>query len=150
MSDQIVWKTRREEVSRDVIAEVERIFGVRFPEDYIECAKKYHGGYPNRDFFPLDEKNNATFNRLLNFNKDNSSYIVKVFQDIRDRLVDHVYPFASDDFGNFICFDYRKNKENPTIAFWDHEDAFLNKETGVSYICDSFNEFLAKLRPYEG
>ena len=31
----------------------------------------------------------------------------------KDRLIDDIYPFADDSFGNFICFDYWKGKDKP-------------------------------------
>ncbi len=150
MDREIEWRFTNEPATRDDVARIERGFGIRFPEDYIECALKNHGGTPSYDVFDVKGRHILGFNRLLSLDSSDGDYIPVVYRDIRDRLVDHVYPFASDDFGNFICFDYRKNKENPTTCFWDHEVAFLDKVKGVFHICDSFTELLAKLRPYEG
>jgi hypothetical protein len=51
-------------------------------------------------------------------------------------------PFAPDGGGNYICFDYRKCKENPPIVFWHHE---VEENEGVFYLSDSFDEFIDSL-----
>lgn len=32
-------------------------------------------------------------------------------------------PFAFDPAGNLICFDYKNDKNNPVVVFWEHENA---------------------------
>ncbi|WP_338390700.1 SMI1/KNR4 family protein [Bacillus atrophaeus] len=64
------------------------------------------------------------------------------------RLVDKIIPFATDAGGNLFCFDYRMSSQEPVIVFWDHEIAYEDKESSISYVCDSFTELINKL--YEG
>jgi cell wall assembly regulator SMI1 len=131
------------------IEEVEKELGVKFPKDYIDCALKNNGGHPTLDIYDFEQRREAVFNRLLSFHVDRASYILTIYDAIRDRLVDDVYPFADDPFGNHICFDYRKNSESPTIVFWDHELAFENPEKGLFPICETFSELLSKLYSLE-
>ena len=43
-----------------------------------------------------------------------------------------------------ICFDYRNN-EQPVVIFWEHEKAFNDKESAISYLCDTFTELMLML-----
>ncbi|MFL0442332.1 SMI1/KNR4 family protein [Bacillus subtilis] len=52
---------------------------------------------------------------------------------------------ADDVFGNEICFDFRKGLSSPSILFWDHEIAYEDKESSISYVCDTFTELMNKL-----
>lgn len=71
----------------------------------------------------------------------NDAYILDVYNDIKDRLLKKVYPFAEDPFGNMICFDYRIDNE-PQIVFWDSEISFDNAEGAIMPIAKSFSEFM--------
>lgn len=143
---QVVWRFADAEVDENAIADVEKELGIKFPQDYIDCAKKNHGGNPNPNLFVVTERGEAVFNVLLSYAPTSVDYIVKVYGWIKDRLVDGVYPFADDPFGNHICFDYRTSNE-PTIVFWDHELVFEEPEKGLFPICNSFSELLAGLYP---
>ncbi|MFH0347132.1 hypothetical protein ACHADS_11355 [Bacillus vallismortis] len=35
-------------------------------------------------------------------------------------MLPEIVHLACDPFGNQICFDYRQNRENPSVVFWDH------------------------------
>lgn len=143
--ENIIWDSIHGEVELNQIVKVEKALGIKFPKDYIGCAKINNGGYPSKEAFDFDARTEAVFNRLLSFHDDKKNYIVSVFNGIKDRLVDGVYPFADDPFGNHLCFDYRGNNKKPVIVFWDHEAAFMNIEEAVFKVCDTFTELLEKL-----
>lgn len=146
MSGNIVWMFSYKPVSEDEIAAVESSLNIRFPEDYIECAKNSHGGNPSMQVYNFKGHQEAVFNSLLSLNPNENNYILDVYNDIKDRLVDDVYPFADDPFGNFICFDYRKSEgSTPTVVFWDHELAHENPEKALFPICKTFTELLCRL-----
>jgi hypothetical protein len=87
---------------------------------------------------------------LLSFSETSKSlYIIDVYHHIKDRLVDNVFPFGNDPFGNHYCFDYRQSKQYPTVIFWNHEEAYENPAKGTSYLYDSFTEFLNHLKEFE-
>ncbi|KYD02028.1 hypothetical protein B4144_2514 [Bacillus atrophaeus] len=56
-----------------------------------------------------------------------------------------IIPFATDAGGNLFCFDYRAPSQQPVIVFWDHEIFYEDKESSISYVCDSFTELMDKL-----
>ena len=143
MSNNLRWICENDSVETTTISKVEAIFGIEFPRDYVECIIKNDGGYPKPNRFLLNG-NEEVFNNLLSFDEEDSSNMIVTYNDVKDRLIEKVIPFAEDPFGNLLCFDYRNNKQ-PTIVFWEHEKAFYNKETATSYLCDSFTDLISML-----
>jgi hypothetical protein len=143
MSNNLRWISENNDVELATISNLETIFEVKFPKDYVEIIMKNDGGYPKPNRFNLND-NEEIFNNLLSFGEEGGSNIVDTYSYVKDRLVEKVIPFAEDPFGNLICFDYRTNNQ-PTIVFWEHEKAFNDKESATSYLCDSFTELLLML-----
>ncbi|WP_425449853.1 SMI1/KNR4 family protein [Dethiothermospora halolimnae] len=143
MSNNIRWICENQGVEMTIVLKVETIFGIKFPKDYVECILKNDGGYPKPNRFTLNG-NEEVFNNLLSLDEEDVSNIIETYNDVKDRLIERVIPFAEDPFGNLICFDYRNN-EQPTIVFWQHEKAFNNKQAATKHLCDSFNDLLLML-----
>ncbi|MCK8827923.1 SMI1/KNR4 family protein [Natroniella acetigena] len=141
MANKIKWIFDKGSISKEIIKKVEDELGVKFPEDYKKIVKRNNGAQPDPDVYDFAERKEAVFNSLLGFNLEEKGNILDVYNDVKDRLPEKIYPFADDPFGNLICFDYRENLENPKIVFWEHEQL----EGDISYICDSFSELLSKL-----
>ena len=49
-----------------------------------------------------------------------------------------VYPFSPTAGGDYLCLDYRQNKENPKVVYFTH-DTFYGEE--YETIADSFEEW---------
>ncbi|MGG0238072.1 SMI1/KNR4 family protein [Bacillus rhizoplanae] len=139
--------TSKKTITDEQIQQVEQYLGVKFPTDFVECVKKYNGGYPLPNTFDIIGQGEDTFNKLLTFDLESKHYILQTYEDIKDRLVDKVYPFARDPFGNHICFDYRNNPLSPNVVFWDHEEEM---EEAIYSVCSSFQELLSSLYEFEG
>ncbi|WP_336769970.1 SMI1/KNR4 family protein [Bacillus bombysepticus] len=135
------------EVTDSEIKKVEDYFSIKLPNDFIECVKKYDGGYPRPKVFDIPGLDESTFNDLLTLHIDDKYSMVQRYENIKDRLIKGIYPFASDSFGNFLCFDYRINPESPTIVFWDHEEEEV--EESIYPVCSTFQELLDNLRDFE-
>lgn len=86
---------------------------------------------------------------MASFFKTDPFYIIDQYEGQKDRLIEGVYPIADDPFGNAFCFDYRQDPNNPSIVFWNHEEAFENPEKALTYVCSSFSEFLSNLHEME-
>ncbi|MBW9154791.1 SMI1/KNR4 family protein [Clostridium estertheticum] len=143
MSNNVSWICENDSVEIIAISKGGDMFGIEFPRDYVECIMKNDGGYPRPNRFNLNG-NEEVFNNLLSFDEEDSSNIMEAYNDVKDRLIRKVIPFAEDPFGNLICFDYR-DSEQPIIVFWEHEKAFNDKESAMSYLCDSFTDLLSML-----
>lgn len=110
-------------------------------------CQKVRWRYPRPKVFDIPGLDESTFNDLLTLHIDDKYSIVQRHENIKDRLVDGIYPFASDSFGNFLCFDYRNNPASPTIVFWDHEEEEI--EDSIYPVCSTFQELLNSLRDFE-
>ncbi|EJV81090.1 MULTISPECIES: SMI1/KNR4 family protein [Bacillus cereus group] len=134
-------------ITDEEIQKVEQYFNIKLPNDFAECVKKYDGGYPHPKVFDVPGQDENVFSDLLTLHIEDRYSIVQNYEGIKDRLVDKVYPFASDPFGNLLCFDYRNNLEAPTVVFWEHEEEEMEK--AIYPVCSSFTELLNSLRDYD-
>ncbi|MCL2360111.1 MAG: SMI1/KNR4 family protein [Candidatus Bathyarchaeota archaeon] len=149
MSKNLEWWFSYEPVSDEDIVAIEFVLNVKFPSDYVECAKKNHGGSPSHQVYDFVGRKEAVFNNLLSLDFGKNNGILNVYNNVKDRLVNGIYPFAEDPFGNLICFDYRNNDDIPKVVFWDHELSHENPENlgkAITPICNTFSELLAGLR----
>lgn len=130
------WLFPDEPLDDKIISVVEKLFGVKLPDDYKQCIKENNGGYPKPDVFNLDDGSEGfVFNNLISFTDEdlNIKMLAEKFAP------QHLFPFADDPFGNLLCFDYSCNKNSPKVVFYDHElDTILP-------VCDSFTALLERL-----
>ena len=120
--------------SANLIDEFESLVGYEFPGDFKEFVMQYNGGRPEHKAYDTDTTEGRVFNKLLSFNKDDISTVWKTNGNI-EGLPDKYVVFATDPFGNLICFD----KDNDNVIFWNHEDE------SVEHIANTFTELLDKL-----
>ncbi len=133
------WSADDDPVDENTVKSVAAKWGVKFPQKYVSIAAKYNGGCPDREIFDVDGRPECVFDYLLTV----PSGIVEWYDDTKDRLPAGVYPFATDPFGNAMCFDYRTGPK-PKIVFWDHEAA-IDDPRQVLSIAESFTAFLKHL-----
>lgn len=129
------WRFTDEPLDDKTISEVENLFGVKLPEDYKQCIKENNGGYPQPKNFDWDDGSKSVFDSLISFTHERLN--IKMFLDKFESL--KIFPFATDPFGNLICFDYRYTKNSPIVVFYDHE------EDTIQPICNSFTALVERL-----
>ncbi len=55
-----------------------------------------------------------------------------------------ILPIAELFAGDYICLDFKENKDNPSVCVWDHEES--GELEPVTYkVADTFSEFVAML-----
>lgn len=135
-----VWFEEDDPVPASVIRDVGRDLGVVFPEAFVEIASKYNGGCPDRDIFDVPGRPECVFDYLISFPEGIQEFI----REAGDRLPASLIPFATDPFGNAICFDYRGGTDGPSVAFWDHESC-SDARNCTSQIAGTFEEFCDSL-----
>lgn len=140
----VVWTDVAVKVGAGDVRKVEAVWKVRLPQDLVACILVNNGGRPSKDVFDL-KVNACVLDRLLRFDEGSDAYVLSDYEAMLDRLVDWVFPIADDVFGNSLCLDYRKGRENPSIVFWDHEAAYANPEAALTHVAGSFTEFLGLL-----
>lgn len=147
----IKWRKRRtfQEATNSQIEEVEEKLKIKFPTDYKEFIKDHNGCSPIDKKVVLFQDSRESINNLLSIGDPTRPIdLLSTIDNVKDLLVDKIIPFATDAGGNLFCFDYRMSAQEPVIVFWDHEIAYEDKESSISYVCDSFTELINKL--YEG
>ena len=142
--NKIKWIIDEKEINSTIIENVEEYFGIKFPEDYKQCVLKNHGGSPIPHVFTIDGSEEM-INNLIPFTEGSPYNMINTFKGVSDRLENHIIPFGIDPGGNLLCFDYRGDKEFPSIVFWHHEKAFLERDDAVIKVSDTFTEFLNSL-----
>ena len=141
------WKKTEKPCSEADIAYVEQQLGIRFPRSFREMMIDYHGAYAReKDVFDTaDEKGKAFNNFVTFFSNDRYSYILRVMDNISDRLPGNAVPFARDPGGNYLCFRYSDSSNEPEVWYWDHELAFEDPTTSLTFVAHTFEAFLDSL-----
>lgn len=132
---------------------VEQYSKVTFPKSYTEFIEKYNIGIPITNEFVYNNRSYA-ISRFLGFvNGYRSSSlgnydIAVVLSQIDTRLTDNpslegdeLIPIAELFAGDYVCLDFRVNKQDPCVCVWSHEESeeFLPVTHRVA---DTFCEFI--------
>ena len=142
--------------SRELIAERECDWELTLPEDYKEFIVNCNGGIPNENSFECNQRGYAITRFLCileNFSDSQKGWydISVVESQIGERLTDNedligveVLPIAELFAGDYVCLDFRENKDKPCVCVWSHEES--GDFDPVTYrIADSFSEFISIL-----
>lgn len=127
---------------------IEKDWRVKLPSNLKSIIKDHNKSYPEKHVYDTEKSKERVFGGLLDFDLSSNNNIQDHFQAIRKRIPEGVFPIAIDPGGNYICLDYRIDKEaEPRIVLWDHEGFILNgKETyNIEYVASSFDNFLSGL-----
>lgn len=130
--------------SMDRINEVEKILNVKFPQDYKILVKQYNNGrfrqYNNIPFH--DDR--IEVDRFISY--DNEENMLYFNNKAFSYHIDGIIYFAETSAGDFIGFDYRKNRVSPSIVIvlTDYAE-YSNKEP--VFLAQNFEEYLDILLP---
>lgn len=132
----------------------EEMIGLRFPPEFLEFLKAHNGGVPRKRYFKLDGnvKVLEIFLAVLADYKTNPRGeldIGVVWTLIEDRLNDYLLPFAAAFPGDYLCFDYENNAENPAVVLWIHDQSEEN-EPATEFVAENFVKFLSMLTDDKG
>lgn len=118
-----------------LIDRFEAELSVSLPQEYRQCAAAHDGARPSKELFRTENGAEHVFLALIPFKQRESADMWSM-----NSLYDGRYlQFATDYFGNGICFDTRDD----SVVFIDHEDGSADR------VADSFDKFLALLRDEE-
>ena len=145
MNDSREWKWCDLPVDDADIQKVEFELKIKFPEDYIQLVRHYNGGYPSQKFYDAGKQKDVVIHHLLSLKEGGEDpSLVMIYRIVSDRLPKGIVPFASDPFGNLICFDY--NTTPPSVCYWNHEVADADKDRSIVHISNSVSELMDMLR----
>ncbi|MCM1186981.1 MAG: SMI1/KNR4 family protein [Lachnoclostridium sp.] len=116
---------------KERIKKVEEYCNVKFPNDYILFIEEYNAGQPAANTFRAN-KTDYTIDRFLGFISDyqNSPLgkydIAVVMAPIETYLTDNpdlvgaeLVPIAVLSTGDYVCLNFKDNKEEPSVCVWD-------------------------------
>jgi len=135
----------------------EGFWRVELPKDFVKFMKTYNGGVPINRTFECNNHEYAVDRFLCFLKKPNNNqlgmYDIDVtLTQLEDRLTDNedligadLEPIAALFAGDFLCLDYRKDRKNPNIVVWNHEESAELEP--VTYLAAyNFTEVLKMLR----
>lgn len=145
-----------EENISERLQKVEEYSKVNFPKSYIDFIKKYNIGIPMTSEF-LCNKHLYAIDRFLGFVNEYKTSplgnydIAVVLSQIDTRLTDNpnligdeLIPIASLFAGDYVCLDFRQNRDNPSVCVWSHEES--DEFNPITYnVANTFSDFLAML-----
>lgn len=144
-------------VSEERIKWFEKTYRVQLPKEYKEFLNKYNGAKPITNILPIGKREYVVERFLCLLNKPSEDEIngwydlTSVLIQLDCRLIDdedligmNVIPIAALFAGDFVCLDYREDK-NPSIVIWDHEESD-DFEPVTEKIADNINEFFNMLK----
>ena len=153
------WSSIEKLENESNISIVEEKFGIKFPLEFIDLIREYNHGTAFPDTFDTNKLKGKAFGRLLSFNLNSKYNILYEYDLIKEKLPPLVFPFSGDAGGNYLCYNYKENINEPSVVFWDHEQTFeINdddlvipdheRESDYYYlepVSNNLNELLQKL-----
>ena len=140
-----------------LLQEREVAWRVKLPDDYKDFIKKENGVIPLKRYFHF-QNNEKVIDRFLAIRaisgeKTEEDYDIGVVStQLVGRIVldeDNVgmqlIPIAALFGGDFVCLNYVKDTENPSICIWYHEESY-ELEPAIEFLANNFTEFLAMLQ----
>ena len=140
-----------------LLHEIEVAWKVRLPDDYKEFIKNENGLMPSKRYFHFGD-NEKVIDRFLAIlaisgEKPEEVYDIGVVStQLEGRIVfdeDYVgmqlIPIAALFGGDFVCLNYVKDSENPSICIWYHEESY-ELEPAIELVAINFTEFLVMLQ----
>ncbi|TCI04926.1 SMI1/KNR4 family protein [Corallincola luteus] len=139
------------------VKEFESFHRVKLPMEFIDFINSSNGGRPNKLVIEADSEDRLIeqFLCLLDDPRNEAVHgqyeISVVIAQIEDRLTDDeeqigttLIPFAAIFGGDFLCMDFRQQKDDPSIVLWDHNES--DELEPVTYsVADSMGAFLSML-----
>lgn len=130
----IKWEFSEKLESESVLDDFEIEYVYRLPDDLKMLIKRHNGGIPKKSVFDRPRKGMMLSN-LLSFNKKGEETIYMVIHNFLHNGKITMLPFATDGFGNMICY------KDGAIVFWNHEsDTVENVADSLSIFLDMLHE----------
>ena len=57
-----------------------------------------------------------------------------------------IVPIAEDKYEDYICLNYKNNRNVPTVVYWNYDLALENPDDAICFLCDSIEKFELELK----
>ena len=136
----VIW-TDGSEVEVQKLHDTEAAIGFEFPDDFAAVVTKNDTGVPHPEVYA-----GRRFGMLLSVDLERKRNIVNLLQSRGDLFPTGVVPFASGPSGDYLSFDFRRDKSAPTIVLVEHERwEEADQDAFIKPIAKSFSEFVEML-----
>ena len=140
-------------IAPSAIAAFERSRAITLPASYRAFLQATNGGVPKLSVFPVQGRPRAPLDNVQSFlgigvpgiPTDELAYAYDLYIG---GFPFGIVPIANQDEGNYVCLDLRGGNEK--VVFWDKSHFWSTgewREKDLYAVADSFDEFLALLRP---
>ncbi len=85
-----------------------KAYNVVLPDKLIKSIEIFNGGRPSEKQIITSSKREYVFKSMLSYNAKDKETIYSVFPELFKDT--HLFPFASDAAGNFICYDLKQKR----------------------------------------
>ncbi|WP_258728951.1 SMI1/KNR4 family protein [Bacillus atrophaeus] len=140
----------------ELLDEKERKWRITLPQSYKTFIKQNSGGMPLKSQFLCNGHNYAIdrFLCILKVTGENELEwydIGATMSQLDERIIEdedligvEILPIAVLFAGDFVCLDYRSNRNEPAVCVWSHEES--GEFAPVTYpLANNFAEFLEML-----
>lgn len=128
--------------------------GLTCPSDYRSFLQKYNGGSFNEVYIPNTPLGPLFASYFSTLAPSKSRHIPTQIENLDEYIPTGFVPVAEDPGGNLYLLDCDQSLDrNGKVYFWNHENAepsddpVLSSFNNITFIFDSFSEFLDSLRP---
>lgn len=102
---EITWKYIKPLKDPSAVKNYLKAHKVDLPQRLIKSIEQFNGGRPSEKQIITSSKREYVFKSMLSYNQTDRETIYSVFPDLFKGT--HLFPFASDAAGNFICYDMK-------------------------------------------
>ncbi len=149
MKNNLVWTNGKPLADDTYIEQTEKKLVIIFPNSFKEIVRKYDGGMPNKPDFVCDYNGRKLIGSACQLGYMDSKEIrsISSMANISGLIIPSgVIPFAEDGGGNRVCFDYRKNPDEPEIVYYYYYFYYDDPNSkNVFFVANNFDEFLEML-----
>ena len=137
------------------LSRIEKIWGVRLPEEIRILLMEDNGGVPEKRNFPCGKRTRMIVRFLCikekGTDEDYAWYDINVvLTQLEERIISdpdlvgyEIIPIAELFAGDYLCLDYRES-DTPTVCVWLHEES-EEWNPVTEKVADSFSEFMDML-----
>lgn len=139
--------------SDELFERKEKFWRVTLPKDFVDFMKENNGGRPVDGVF-VCKNHEYVIDRFLCFLKNPRENELGMYDmdvtlsQLEDRLTDNedligadILPIAVLFAGDFVCLDFRKDRKQPNVVVWNHEESG-ELEPVTYYVASTFSEFI--------
>lgn len=136
----------------EAVQEFECKVGFPLPRLYKEFLLETNGGRPRESVFPIDGFAHNPFGSLHEFfglgARPPLADLDEIFEWFKNGVPAGIIAIGRTDGADYLCLDLRDGQEQ--VRYWDHRHHWGTgewRESDLYHVANSFEEFIASLRP---